>query len=122
MKTPILLTILTVMMASTLACASRTTSAPTMSPTPPPVEEGSQPECVETPPPSMVESISETFEVPEEKIEAWYCSGESFEDILLALQTSELTDLEPEEALERKDEIGWEQLWAELNLVFTPEP
>jgi len=122
MKTPFLLTILTVMMASTLACVSRTTSAPTMSPTPPPVEEGSQPECVETPPPSMVESISETFEVPEEQIEKWYCSGESFEDILLALQTSELTDLDTEEVLERKDEIGWEQLWAELNLVFTPEP
>ena len=121
MKTQILLTILTVMMASTLACVSRTNSAPTMSPTPPPVEEGSQPECVETPPPSMVESISETFEFPEEQIEEWYCSGESFEDILLALQTSELTDLDPEEVLERKDEIGWVQLWAELNLVSTPE-
>jgi hypothetical protein len=70
----------------------------------------------------MVVSISETFEVPEEQIETWYCSGESFEDILLALQTGELSDLSPEDILERKDDTGWEQLWAELNLALTPTP
>jgi len=122
MKTPKLLIILTVIMVSTLACGSQTDSVPTAEATSPPNQEAGQPVCQETPAPSMVVSISETFEVPEEQIEAWYCSGESFEDILLALQTSELSDLSPEDILERKDDIGWEQLWTELNLALTPAP
>lgn len=47
----------------------------------------------------------------------WTCQGESFDDILLALQTSQISERSPEALLLRKGEIGWEALWQELDLA-----
>lgn len=76
---------------------------------------------MEEDPHPIAESIAEKFEITYEDVMTLFCEGESFEDILLALQTSELTDIDAETLLARKDEIGWDQVWKETGLVQTPE-
>jgi hypothetical protein len=53
----------------------------------------------------------------------WFCNGHyGFGQILLALQTSELTNSDPGYLLERKSEIGgWGLLWQELGFTGRPK-
>lgn len=62
-------------------------------------------------------SIAEKFDIPYEQVITWYCSDYEFEDILLALQTSKMTDAEPEVLLEQLRVKTWEQIWNELDLT-----
>lgn len=73
--------------------------------------------CTDTNPHPIGESIAVKFEVTYEQVMTWFCSGESFDDILLALQTSELVDQPADLLLQRKNEVGWDQVWSELGLV-----
>lgn len=73
--------------------------------------------CTATDPHPVGVSIANRFDVDYEQVMAWFCAGETFDDILLALQTGELADAGAEELLRRKAEIGWEALWEEIGLV-----
>ena len=93
--------------ANLMACSS---------PTPPPQIE-TDVNCSETNPHPVGQSIAGKFDVTYAEVMTWFCSGQTFDDILLALQTSELADRPVEELLEMKDQVGWEQVWEELGLV-----
>jgi hypothetical protein len=63
------------------------------------------------------ESISEKFEVPYEDVMDWFCGGETFEDILLALETQDLSGRSVEELFVMKEQMSWEDIWKELSIV-----
>jgi hypothetical protein len=104
------------------------TPFPVNSPTPRPerTEEPSQVEdpvsninCTEYNPHPMGESIAEKFSTEYQEVMGWYCDGYAFEDILLALQTSQLSDVTPDNILIQLDNHSWEEIWE--NLELTPE-
>ncbi len=76
--------------------------------------------CTETEPHPAGASIADKLDVSYEQVMDWLCGGETFDDILLALQTSRLSDLTAKELLERKDQIGWEAVWEERGLAQPP--
>jgi hypothetical protein len=59
-------------------------------------------------------SISETFQATYAEIIEWHCAGQSFEDILLALQTEELTGRPVAEIFALKEQMTWDEIWSEL--------
>ncbi|MFO8036280.1 MAG: hypothetical protein R6U57_06620 [Anaerolineales bacterium] len=74
--------------------------------------------CPEEDPHPMAVSISEKFDVPYQEVINWYCEGEYlFEDILLALQTSKMSDAEPGDLLEQTKTKTWEEIWEELGIT-----
>lgn len=65
-------------------------------------------------------SVAETYEIPYEQVIAWHCEGYSFENILIALETSEATGIPAGALLEMLLEKDWEQIWEEVG--FMPPP
>jgi len=69
------------------------------------------------------EGIAEKFEVPYEMIMNWFCDGNQFEDILLALQTSQLITISPDELLtKRVNGQKWDNIWEDLGLINQGNP
>jgi hypothetical protein len=73
--------------------------------------------CPQLDPHPIGESITEKFDVPYEEVMDWFCKGETFEDILLALETQELTGRTLEELFAMKHQKSWENVWKELGIV-----
>jgi hypothetical protein len=76
--------------------------------------------CTEVDPHPVAQGIARKFDVPYEDVMTWFCSGNSFDDILLALQTAELVDRPAGELLIMKENSSWDQLWEELGIVSQP--
>jgi|GEM_PF-2487492 len=58
------------------------------------------------------------YDTPYEEIMSWFCQGFGFGQIIHALQTSQVTELSPEELLLLKVELGsWGEVWKALNLI-----
>ncbi len=73
--------------------------------------------CADPDPHPMGESIAEKFEVSYEQVMTWYCGGDAFSDILLALETTKLVeDQEVETLLERLENESWEEIWGDLGV------
>lgn len=67
---------------------------------------------------TVAESISDTFDVSYEQVMAWFCDGHEYEDILLALQTSDALDVPADELLAmRAANLSWEEIWDASGLV-----
>lgn len=73
--------------------------------------------CPQPDPHPIGVSITEKFDVPYEEVMDWFCKGETFEDILLALETEELTGRTLEELFGMKGHKSWEDVWKELGIV-----
>jgi hypothetical protein len=73
--------------------------------------------CPDTDPHPIGQSIATRFDVTYDQVMLWFCRGEEFDDILLALQTGRLTGHDVEELLEWREQAGWEQVWSDLGLV-----
>lgn len=81
-----------------------------------PVEE--QEDCRSEGQVKIGQSIADTFDVEVDQIMDWYCAGNEFEDILLALQTSQGTEINPEDLLNaRAGGSTWDEIWQEVGLV-----
>jgi len=65
----------------------------------------------------MGESIAEKFSAGYQEVMGWYCDGYAFEDILLALQTSQLSDVPAEDILHELENHSWEEIWENLGLT-----
>ena len=64
------------------------------------------------------QSIADTFDVDTDRVMAWFCAGNEFEDILLALQTSQGLDLDPDALLKQKASgATWDEIWQEIGLT-----
>lgn len=70
--------------------------------------------CTETNPHPIGQSISQTFDVDYEEVMTWFCSGYTFDDILIALETSEATGVGAGTLLEMSEEQSWEDIWNEV--------
>jgi hypothetical protein len=63
-------------------------------------------------------SIAQSYDfTTSREVMAWYCSGAEFEDILVALQTEEITGTPAEDMLAmRADGLSWEEIWLMVGL------
>lgn len=66
------------------------------------------------------QSIANTYEVPYQQVMAWFCSGYSFDNIMIALETSEAVDVPPDTLLKMIVDKEWEEVWAEVGFVAQP--
>jgi hypothetical protein len=74
--------------------------------------------CTETNPHPMGQSIVETYDdVSYEQVMTWFCDGYTFDDILVALETSEATDVPAAVLLEMLWEKSWEEIWQETGFL-----
>ncbi len=114
MKDRLQLLLLSVALVATLAaCSSGPAPAPTAVP---------EVECAQQEPHPIAQSIAKEFGVTYEQVMAWACAGESFDDILLALQTGEIAQRSPSEVLALKKQTGdWDKVWASLGLDAQPQ-
>lgn len=67
--------------------------------------------CTEADPHPIGENIALTYDIPYDQVMVWYCSGYSFENILIALETSEAVDIPAEALLQMLLEKDWETIW-----------
>jgi len=65
----------------------------------------------------MNSQLKQTYEISDRELMKWYSGGKSFQDIMKALQTSQLADLSPSEILSRTDSQSWDEIWKELGVV-----
>lgn len=75
--------------------------------------------CTETDPHPVGQNIAETYDVTYEEVMTWFCSGYSFDDILIALETSEATETQAADLLAMSETMSWEEIWVEVG--FTPQ-
>ena len=73
--------------------------------------------CTEIDPHPLGESIAEKFDVSYERVMTWFCSGHTFDEILIAIQTSGMSDRSVEELLSMRQSRSWDQIWVELGIV-----
>jgi hypothetical protein len=74
-------------------------------------------DCQGSEPHPIGSNIAQTYEVPYEEVIGWFCEGYSFENILIALETSEATDVPAATLLEMLLEKDWEVIWDEIGLT-----
>lgn len=68
------------------------------------------------------ERLSERYEMDYETLQAWFCEGFGWGQVMLALQTSKITGEDPQDLLEaRRSGAGWGEIWQELKLIGRPE-
>lgn len=66
--------------------------------------------------------LAENYDVEYATLQGWFCDGFGWGQVMLALQTGEITGEDPEALLElRRGGSGWGQIWQELKLIGKPE-
>jgi len=73
--------------------------------------------CAETDPHPIGQEIAETYDVTYEEVMTWFCSGYTFDDILIALETSEATNVKVGDLLSMSEEMSWEEVWVEVGFT-----
>jgi hypothetical protein len=75
-------------------------------------------QCPDLDPHPIGVDIADTYDVAYEQVMEWFCAGQTFEDILLALQTTELADVEIDRIFyERGQGRSWDQIWDDLGIT-----
>ncbi len=82
-----------------------------------PVESADSYSCTDSNPHPIGESIAATYEVSYQQVMTWFCSGYSFENILIALETSEAVDVPADMLLQMLLEKEWEEIWREVGFI-----
>jgi hypothetical protein len=77
-------------------------------------------DCTDLNPHPIGASIAADYEVSYEQVMIWFCSGYSFENILIALETSEAVEVPAEALLQMLLEKEWEEIWVEVGLTGSP--
>ena len=62
-------------------------------------------------------SIAESYTVSYEQVITWFCSGYSFDNIMIALETGEAMDIPPETLLKMLLEREWDEIWDEIGFI-----
>lgn len=66
----------------------------------------------------IVERFGEEISLTEDQVMTWFCEGNSFGQIMLALVTQKFDGSKPEDILEmRKNGMGWGNIWKEKGLI-----
>ncbi|HXF84509.1 MAG TPA: hypothetical protein VNK49_03890 [Anaerolineales bacterium] len=74
-------------------------------------------DCTTVNPHPIGQGIAETYDVSYEQVMAWFCEGFSFENIMIALETSEAVDIPAETLLRMLLEKNWEEIWDEIGFI-----
>lgn len=69
--------------------------------------------CTESGSHPIGQSIADTYDVSYQQVMDWFCSGYSFDNILIALETSSAVDIPTETLLQMLLEKEWEEIWGE---------
>ena len=73
--------------------------------------------CTDTEPHPVGQEIAETYDAPYEEVMKLFCNGDTFDDILIAYQTRDLSDQPVAELLDMKARAGdWDTVWADLGI------
>lgn len=74
--------------------------------------------CTQTNPHPIGQSIADTYDFTYEEVMTWFCSGNPFDDILVALETSAATDVAIDVLLEmRKQDKSWDEIWEQIGFI-----
>lgn len=73
--------------------------------------------CVDLDPHPIGQSIAEKYEIPYEQVIGLFCAGYSFENILVALETSQSTQIDPYQLLTMLETSTWDEIWVEIGLL-----
>jgi hypothetical protein len=73
--------------------------------------------CTETDPHPIGQRISEGYGISYQQTMTWFCSGYSFENILVALETSAAADFPADTLLQMSLEKEWEEIWVEIGFI-----
>jgi hypothetical protein len=73
-------------------------------------------DCKSATPDPIAQSIADAYETPYSDVMDWFCAGYSFENIMIALETSEAVDMPAQTLLEMLLEKDWEEIWLEVGL------
>jgi hypothetical protein len=66
--------------------------------------------------------LAERYEVEYTTLQAWFCDGFGWGQVMLALQTGKITGEDPGELLKsRRSGLGWGDIWREKKLIGRPE-
>jgi hypothetical protein len=97
--------------ASTSVLPTRTTSVVTQPGTP-------ESNCATEEVTKFGESIASSYSFTStQEVMAWFCEGAEFEDILVALETEEITGTAAEDLLQmRADGLSWDEIWQSIGL------
>ena len=76
--------------------------------------------CESGDPHPIGESIAQTYEFSYEQVMIWFCEGYSFENILIALETSEAVGIPAEALLQMLQDKEWEEIWADVGFTGSP--
>ena len=81
--------------------------------------ETSEPDCPIDGTNRIGEAIANEYDLASyEDVMTWFCAGAEFEDIMVALQTEELTGIPAEELLVMlADGFSWEEIWLVVGLT-----
>jgi hypothetical protein len=94
------------------------TGAPEATSAPPTAAATPDPACAAGETHALALSIAARYEVTAEQVMAWYCAGSSFEDILLALETSLQSGAPADELLAMRAEgRDWNDIWRDIGLM-----
>jgi len=64
------------------------------------------------------QSISDVYDHTYEEVMTWFCSGYTFEDILLAAESSEQTEIPIEELFAMLDSgMTWDEIWIKIGIL-----
>ena len=85
----------------------------------PTIADQAENQCPDVDPHPIGESIAQTYDVSYEQVMSWYCEGYSFDNILIALETSQAVDVTADTLLSMLMEKDWETIWDEVG--FTGE-
>ncbi len=77
-------------------------------------------DCTFTDPHPIGQSIAQTYQVSYQQVMTWFCSGYSFDNILIALETSAAVDIPPDVLLNMLLEKEWEEIWEQVGLTGSP--
>lgn len=73
--------------------------------------------CMQATPNPIGQSIAETYELAYTDVTAWFCNGFSYENILVALETSAAVNIPADTLLDMLEEKDWEEIWAEIGFT-----
>lgn len=75
-------------------------------------------DCTDSNPHPIGQNIAETYiSTSYVEVMTWFCAGYSFENILIALETSEAVNVPAETLLEMLLEKSWEEIWVEVGFT-----
>jgi hypothetical protein len=120
---PFLILVLAVTLLGLTACAASPSSPPladvtsvpqAVSATLPPAAGAPADSCAEGDPNPIGQSIAGEYETSYVQVMTWFCAGYSFDNILIALETSEAVDVPAETLLQMLQEKEWEEIWVEV--------